>query len=138
MDPWCRSNITFQRMEGLIRRNLLYAWTVAEEWLLPSEEDVPSPPVGYVMSFAHFHERGFTTPAHGFLRGLLHYYKIELQHLNQNEIQHMAAFVALCEGFLGISPHFDLWWHFFTVTLQKRREKKQELNTPMGCAGIHL
>jgi len=33
------------------------------------------------------------TPAHRFLRGLLHYYKIELQHLNLNGIQHMAAFV---------------------------------------------
>ena len=50
----------------------------------------------------------------------------------------MAAFIALCEGFLGISPHFDLWQYFFTVTLQKKREKKQELNTPMGCAHIHL
>ena len=50
----------------------------------------------------------------------------------------MVAFVTLCEGFLGISPHLDLWWHFFAITLYKKREKKQELNTPMGCAGIHL
>ena len=85
--------------------------------LLPGEEELPSPLNGYVVSFAHFHECGFTTSAHKFLRGLLHYYKIEVQHLNPNGIQHMAAFVALCEGFLGISPHFDLWRHFFTVTL---------------------
>ena len=104
-------------MEGLVRRGLLCARTSAEEWLLPGVEELPSPPDGYVVSFAHFHERGFMTPAHIFLRGLLHYYKIELQHLNPNGIQHMAAFVALCEGFLGISPHFDLWWHFFAVIL---------------------
>ena len=67
--------------------------------------------------------RGFTTPAHKFVRGLLHYYKVELQHLNPNGIQHITAFVALCEGFLGISPHFDLWWYFFAVTLLKKREK---------------
>ena len=50
----------------------------------------------------------------------------------------MAAFVALCEGFLGISPHFDLWRYFFAITLQKKREKsdRQELHMPMGCAGI--
>ena len=78
MDPWCRSNITFQRMEGLIHHSLLRAWTSAEEWLLPSEEDMPSSPNGYVVSFAHFHERGFVTPTHRFLWGLLHYYKIEL------------------------------------------------------------
>ena len=29
----------------------------------------------------------------------------------------MVAFITLCEGFLGISPHFDLWRHFFVVTL---------------------
>ena len=50
----------------------------------------------------------------------------------------MVAFITMCEGFLGISPHFDLWWYFFAITLQKKREKKQELDTPMGCAGIHL
>jgi hypothetical protein len=57
-----------------------------DEWLLPSEEDVLLLPAGYVVSFAHFHERRFTTPAHRFLPGLLRYYKIELQHLNPNEI----------------------------------------------------
>ena len=83
------------------------------------------------MSFAHFHERGFATPAHKFLRGLLDYYKVELQHLTPNGVQHIAAFVALCEGFLGISLHFDLWQYFFAVTLLKKREKKQELSMPI-------
>ena len=78
---------------------------------------MPSLPDDYLVSFTHFHEHGFMTPTHIFLRGLLHYYKIELQHLNPNRIQHMAAFIALCEGFLGISPHFDLWRYFFTITL---------------------
>ena len=48
------------------------------------------------------------------------------------------AFIALCEGFLEISPHFDLRWYFFTVTLLKKREKKQELNVLMGCASIQV
>ena len=55
MDPWCRSDITFQRMEGLVHRGLLRVWTTAGKWLLPDEEDVPSPPDGYVDSFALFH-----------------------------------------------------------------------------------
>ena len=90
---------------------------------MPGNEDLPSLPDGYVVSFTHFHERGLMTPAHKFLLGLLHFYKIELQHLNPNGIQHMAAFVALSEGFLGINPHFDLWRYFFAVNLQKKREK---------------
>ena len=140
MDLWCRSDITFQRMEGLVHRGLLRVRTSAEEWLLPGDEDFQLPPDGYVVSFAHFHERGLTTPTHKFLWGLLHNYKIELQHLNPNGIQHMAAFVALCEGFLGISPHFDLWRYFFAVNLQKKREKggRQELHMLIGCVGIQL
>ena len=52
----------------------------------------------------------------------------------------MAVFVVLWEGFLGISPHFDLWRYFFTVNLQKKREMggRQELHMPMGCTGIQL
>ena len=65
-------------MEGLVHHGLLHAWTSVDEWLLPSEEDLSSLPDNYVVSFAHFHERWFTTPTHKFLRGLLHYYKIEL------------------------------------------------------------
>ena len=87
MEPWCRSDITLQRMEGLVHRGLLCAWTTTEEWWLPSEEDVSSSPDGYVISFVHFHKRGLATPAHKFLWGLLHYYKVELQHLNLNRIQ---------------------------------------------------
>ena len=104
-------------MEGLIHRGLLRVQTSAKEWLLPGNEDSPSLPDGYVVSFAHFHERGLATPADKFLQGLLHFYKIELQHLNPNGVQHMAVFITLCEGFLGISPHFDLWRYFFAVNL---------------------
>ena len=86
MDPWCRSDFIFQRLEGLIHHDLLCARTAAKEWLLPGEEDVPSQLIGYVVSFTHFHEQGFATPAHRFLRGLLHYYQIELQHLNPNGV----------------------------------------------------
>ena len=63
---------------------------------------------------------------------------MELQHLTPNGIQHIAAFVTLYEGFLGISPHFDPWWYFFAVTLLKKQEKRQELSVPMGCASIQL
>jgi hypothetical protein len=41
------------------------------------------------------------------------------------------AFVALCEGFQAISPHFDLWRYLFAVNLSKKRVGKQELSMPM-------
>ena len=109
-----------------------------EERRLPGNEDKPSSPEGYVVSLAHFHKRGFAIPAHKFLRGLLDYYQVELQHFTPNGIQHIALFVALCEGFLAISRHFDLWRYLFAVNLLKKRVGKQELHAPVGCAGIHL
>jgi hypothetical protein len=29
------------------------------------------------------------------------------------------AFIALCKGYLGIEPHFELWRYFFSITLLK-------------------
>ena len=52
--------------------------------------------------------------------GLLLHYGVELQHLNPNGIQHVVAFVALCEGFAGVPPHWDLWTYFFRATIIKR------------------
>ena len=76
MELWCCFDITLQRMEGLVRHGLLCKRTATEEWRFPNEEDMSSLPDGYVVLFVHFHERGFATPAHKFLRGLLHYYQI--------------------------------------------------------------
>ena len=76
---------------------------------MPDHEDASTPRDGYVISFAPFHERGLAVPPHPFFQGLLHHYQIELQHLNPNGIQHIAAFITLCEGCLGIEPHLELW-----------------------------
>lgn len=129
-------------MHGLDSKGMLCARTTAEEWILPRSEQVLEPPSGYVVSFAAFHERGFGSPLHDFLRGLLHHYEIELHHLNPSGIQHMVAFVALFEGYLGVEPHFDLWCYFFKVELHKNRIPGR---TPvvysipaMGCASIRL
>ena len=73
-------------MEGLVHRGLLRTRTSAKAWLLLSDEGSLSPPDSYVVSFTHFHERGLATPTQKFVRGLLHFYKIELQHLNPNRI----------------------------------------------------
>jgi len=61
-----------------------------------------APPDGYIVSFAPFDQRGFVIPPHLLFRGLLHHYQIKLQHLNPNGILHIAAFITLCEGYLGI------------------------------------
>ena len=53
-----------------------------------------------------------------FLSGLLYYYKIQLHHLTPNSSVHISIFVHLCEAFLGIEPHFELFRFLFHLKLQ--------------------
>jgi hypothetical protein len=79
-----------------------------------SEDPASSTPAeGYVVSFAAFYEWGFGVPLHQSLRSLLHHYCLELHNLTPLGILHIAAFVTLCEIYLGIDPHFDLENYFF-------------------------
>jgi hypothetical protein len=65
-----------------------------------------------------FYERGFGVPSHRFLRSLLLFYGLELHHLTSSGILHIATFMTLCEAYMGIEPHFDLWNYFFLTRLQ--------------------
>ena len=62
-----------------------------------------------VVSFLAFHERGLRYSLHWFLRGLLNKWGLELQHLNPTRVLHIAGFVTVCEAFLGMEPHVDLF-----------------------------
>jgi hypothetical protein len=44
---------------------------------------------------------------------LLHYYKVELHHLAPNSISQAAIFAAVCEGYLGMEPHWNQWRQLF-------------------------
>ena len=48
------------------------------------------------------------------------------------------AFIVLCEGYLGIEPHLELWRYFFSVSLLNKRDRARDLPVPMGCADINL
>jgi hypothetical protein len=81
----------------------------------PPERGRPDPVAGVCAEFRPFHEQGFGVPASRFMRALLHYYRVELHNFNPNSIAQAAIFAAVCEGFLGIDPHWDLWTHLFSA-----------------------
>ena len=56
---------------------------------------------------------GLGYPVHWFLRGLLNKWNLELQHLNPNGVLHNTGFVMVCEVFLGMEPHVDLFRQIF-------------------------
>jgi hypothetical protein len=68
---------------------------------------------GFVVVCAAFFEWGFGLPPHQFLCSLLRSYGLEQHHLTSSGILHMAAFVTLCEAYIGIEPLLKLWSHFF-------------------------
>jgi hypothetical protein len=70
------------------------------------------------MVCAVFYEQGFGVPSHQFLCSLLQFYDLDLRHLTPSGILHMAAFVILCEAYMGIEPHLDLWNYNFCARLQ--------------------
>jgi hypothetical protein len=134
IDPsaWERLTATLLALGQLVAGGQLAANQDGQpaEWILPSERDrVPNPPYGYVVSFIHFHERGFTAPASRFMRALCYHYGVELHNFAPNAISQAATFVGLCEGFLGIPVNWDLWIHLFRAelhTLTVRTQRMEE------------
>ena len=51
---------------------------------------------------------------HWFLCELLNKWGLELQHLNPTGVLHIAVFVTVCEAFLGMEPHVDLFRQIFS------------------------
>jgi hypothetical protein len=126
-----RSNVSREQLLHLVEVGQLPPLTAAVEWRVPGDESV-SRPKGFVVSFVAFHERGFSVPTGRFIRGFLFGYGLQLQHLNPNNIQQMAAFEAMCEGYLGISAHLHLFRYFFKFACLKEGSRAATI----GCANL--
>ena len=99
-------------------------------WRAPGGEEFPQPRPHEVVFFLTFHERGLGYPTHWFLRGLLNEWGLELQHLNLTRVLHVAAFVTVCEAFLGMEPHVDFFRRIFIG--RALLEGKPPRSTPVG------
>jgi len=61
------------------------------------------------------------------MRALYHHYGVELQHFSPNAITVAAVFAAMCEGYLEMMPHWELWLHLYRGEL---------FNAPTGTTGV--
>ncbi|XP_072147245.1 uncharacterized protein [Setaria viridis] len=87
-----------------------------------------------IVIWAHFIERGLVVPTSNFFRGILEFYGLQLVHLNPNGVLHIAIFVHLCEVYLGIPPHYELFRKLFRCKPQPSAARTEVL----GGAGIQL
>jgi hypothetical protein len=108
------STVTEEQIQSLADRVLLWPKTQVG-WRPAAGEAFPTKGTGETIVFLAHIKCGFGIPAGDFLRGLLHFYCIELVHLAPNLITIIATFIHLYEAYLGIAPHFHLWCHFFEL-----------------------
>ena len=80
-----------------------------------------------------FHEHGLGLSADQFMRALPHYYGVELHNFNPNSIAQAAIFVAVCKGYLGIAPHWELCLHLFWAGLTTKPAGMRKALRAGGC-----
>jgi hypothetical protein len=114
---WPASEVTQEHLQNLISQGYMTAAELAT-CLVPEDPASPTLAGGYIVACMTFYEHGFSVPSHRFLHSLLRSYDLELHHLSSLRILHMVAFVTLCEAFIGIEPHFNIWSYFFWARLR--------------------
>lgn len=79
----------------------------------------PVPGELQVISFVPFHLVGLGVPTYMFVWRFLRYFGLRLHDLTPRGVAYLAVFVTLCECWLGVDPHFDLWQRIFRLPLNK-------------------
>ena len=122
--------------EGLLRP---HASSTRPELIAPlADHWEPNPPKGYIVSFAKFHYHGLGSPPSHFMWVLCLHYGVELQHFSPNAITAVAMFAAVCEGYLGVMAHWDLWLHLYQGELFRAPGGTTGVRKPVWAGCLNL
>ncbi|KAE8815259.1 hypothetical protein D1007_07391 [Hordeum vulgare] len=141
---WLGSDVDKELIDALRHHRLLPPASQVSV-RLPSSEASPAPVAGEVVVFAEHFYRGFGHPASSFFAEWFQFFGLQPHHLAPNAILQLAAFVVMCEGFVGIEPRVDLWCNLFFFKQQSITMEKSEVEklkgprpmTPFGAALVH-
>jgi hypothetical protein len=106
------SEVTQEHLRNLVNQGYMTTTELAT-YHVPEDPASHASVRGYVVACTAFYERGFGVPSHRFLYFLLQSYGLQLHHLTPSRILHTAAFVTLCDAYIGIEPHLNLQSYFF-------------------------
>lgn len=96
---WVGSDVTLAEIDWLTRTRRIPEGVQCRRHTVGLE---PNPEPGeYVVFSSHF-ERGFGLPASPFFRSFLDRFLLQPHHLPANAITMLLAFIAFCEGYLGL------------------------------------
>ena len=132
---WIRSTITQKDLDDLANEGLIPHGSAR----LPGKEWQPQPQEGECVLLATHVDRGFSLPPNLFFRGFLNFFGAQLHHFTPNSIAYLAAFVSLCENFLGCRPHWGLFKHIFTCrsqTVKKASPNDERTQVIQMCGGL--
>src|SRR4051812_28619489 len=110
---WMKSSVTEEDIKKL--RGAGYLAADIAHRLSNTGKIVPTPESHERVVFLTHFVRGLGFPLHPFVQGLMFYYGLDFHDLAPNFILNISAFIAVCEAFLCIRPHFGLWLKTFNV-----------------------
>ena len=132
-EGWIGSKCSESGLKTLVSAGLL-AHKSFIPWRPALGEDRTYENMSEIVSFVPYSERGLGFPCSFFFSGLLRYYKIQLHHLTPNSFVHISIFVHLCEAFLGIELHFELFRFLFHL----KQQPDSNVLDVVGGAGLQL
>jgi hypothetical protein len=110
---WKKSRSNTRSLNDLVEMGLLHNQELGG-WRAAEGESYPNLRTGEIVDFEDYFKLGFGVPVHPFLQGLL-YYEIGIYNLHPNSILLVSTFIHLCEAYVGIEPHFDLFRYLFCL-----------------------
>lgn len=111
---WKKSILKHEDLEEMVIDGVLLDEASAS-WRPTPDEQFIDPQPGELVVFEDFFYRGFGLPTYPFICKLLNYYGILHIHRHPNSYLQLSVFINLCEAYLGIEPHFDLFHHLFQL-----------------------
>ena len=130
---WKSSKCTDSHLLSMVESHLLQPQNVIH-WKRSGGESFPHEGGNESVIFLPHVLRGLGFPVSDFFRGLLHHWGVQVHNLTPNSILHISIFVHLCEAFLGIEPHFDLFQYFFHL----KPQPSESMIDVVGGAGLQF
>jgi hypothetical protein len=111
---WDSCNINEEILSSLEQEGRIAAKEISR-WQVEPSATMPAPLDEEVVILKSHIDCGLSLPPSYFLKGVLWHYRLQLHHIAPNSFTALAGFVALCEGYLGINPHRDLFCLYFNI-----------------------